>query len=232
MLIPWALLKLPTGALTAFLGLLLLRGDFVPGLLELATSAQILAWAIVFGYSQQLFTRLIDRQAIAVLDPTSATPDSAERGSSSEADVKQIELRLASAVDRSVQEALAPPRLTDVMGRLEAAWARDDTGIWQLRIKVGTGPRPSSDTEEDESRPFRLVGGEKNPETVLEISVDIPGRHVDVGERAVRIATDGGVHTWIGRVDPPGPAPTQAWVTLHTYGRFLQAMLASTEHEL
>ncbi len=63
-----AVLKLPTGAITAFLGLLLMRGQFVPGLSALDTSAQILAWALVFGYAQQLFTRLVDRQGQSVLD--------------------------------------------------------------------------------------------------------------------------------------------------------------------
>jgi hypothetical protein len=63
-----AVLKLPTGAITAFLGLLLMRGQFVPGLSALDTSAQILAWALVFGYAQQLFTRLVDQQGQNVLD--------------------------------------------------------------------------------------------------------------------------------------------------------------------
>ena len=63
-----AILKLPLGAITAFLGLLLMRGQFVPGLAALDTSAQILAWALVFGYAQQLFTRLVDRQGQVVLD--------------------------------------------------------------------------------------------------------------------------------------------------------------------
>ena len=63
-----AALKLPTGAITAFLGLLLMRGQFVPGLSALDTSAQILAWALVFGYAQQLFTRLVDQQGQSVLD--------------------------------------------------------------------------------------------------------------------------------------------------------------------
>jgi len=63
-----AALKLPTGAVTAFLGLLLMRGQFVPGLSALDTSAQILAWALVFGFAQQLFTRLVDQQAHNVLD--------------------------------------------------------------------------------------------------------------------------------------------------------------------
>jgi hypothetical protein len=63
-----AALKLPTGALTAVLGVLLMRGQFVPGLSALDTSAQIIAWALVFGYAQQAFTRLVDRQGQSVLD--------------------------------------------------------------------------------------------------------------------------------------------------------------------
>ncbi|CCK24966.1 putative membrane protein [Streptomyces davaonensis JCM 4913] len=63
-----ALLKLPTGALTAGLGLLLMRGGFVPGLSALDSTAQIIAWAIIFGYSQQLFTKFVDNQGQAVLD--------------------------------------------------------------------------------------------------------------------------------------------------------------------
>jgi hypothetical protein len=66
-----ALLKLPTGALTAVLGILLMRGGFVPGLSALDSSAQILAWAVVFGYAQQLFTGVVDAQAQTVLDDVS-----------------------------------------------------------------------------------------------------------------------------------------------------------------
>ncbi len=77
-----ALLKLPTGALTAVLGLLLMRGQFVPGLTALDSSAQIIAWAVVFGYAQQLFTGLVDSQAQTVLDDVSgkAAPGAAPDG--------------------------------------------------------------------------------------------------------------------------------------------------------
>jgi len=63
-----ALLKLPTGALTAVLGLLLMRGEFVPGLQALDSSAQIIAWAVIFGYAQQLFTRMVDDQGSGLLN--------------------------------------------------------------------------------------------------------------------------------------------------------------------
>jgi hypothetical protein len=67
-----AFLKIPAGALTAVLGLLLLRGGFVPGFSNLDDPAQIVAWAIVFGGAQQLVTRLIDSRAENVLDKVGA----------------------------------------------------------------------------------------------------------------------------------------------------------------
>ena len=75
-----ALLKLPSGALTAILGLLLMRGDFVPGLSALDSSAQIVAWAIIFGYSQQIFTRYVDDRAKTVLDGVKNSPAPATNG--------------------------------------------------------------------------------------------------------------------------------------------------------
>jgi hypothetical protein len=62
-----ALLKVPTGALTAVAGILLLGGGFVPGLSELDTQRQILAYALVFGYAQQLATRYLDDRATTLL---------------------------------------------------------------------------------------------------------------------------------------------------------------------
>ncbi len=63
-----AVLKLPTGALTAVIGLLLMRAGFVPGLSALDSSAQIIGYAIVFGYAQQVATRLVDKQGQTVLE--------------------------------------------------------------------------------------------------------------------------------------------------------------------
>jgi hypothetical protein len=63
-----AVVKLPSGALTAVLGILLIRGAFIPGLSSLDTSGQIIAWAVVFGYAQQVFTRFVDERARGVLD--------------------------------------------------------------------------------------------------------------------------------------------------------------------
>jgi hypothetical protein len=71
-----ALLKVPTGALTAITGILLLGGGFVPGLSELDTQRQILAYALVFGYAQQLATRFLDDRATTLLTdvPSKHTP--------------------------------------------------------------------------------------------------------------------------------------------------------------
>jgi hypothetical protein len=63
-----ALLKVPAGALTAIGALIAIRGQFVPGLSALDTQEQILAYALVFGYAQQLLTGLIDKRALGLLD--------------------------------------------------------------------------------------------------------------------------------------------------------------------
>jgi hypothetical protein len=69
-----ALLKVPTGALTAVAGILLLGGGFVPGLSELDTQRQILAYALVFGYAQQLATRYLDARATTLLADVTSSP--------------------------------------------------------------------------------------------------------------------------------------------------------------
>ncbi|MCT9138810.1 hypothetical protein [Streptomyces violarus] len=74
-----AVLKFPTGALSAFLGLLLIRGAFVPGLSDLDSRAQVLGWAAAFGAAQHLVTRLVDDRAQMTLEevgrPTDAATD-------------------------------------------------------------------------------------------------------------------------------------------------------------
>jgi hypothetical protein len=76
-----AFLKVPIGALTAVAGILLLGGGFVPGLSELDSQRQILAYALLLGYAQQVGTQLIDKQAQSLLnavpskDPDGKQPD-------------------------------------------------------------------------------------------------------------------------------------------------------------
>lgn len=76
-----ALFKLPAGALTAIAGLLLIKGDFVPGFSQLDSQGQILAYAIVFGVAQHLVTRLVDQRADDVLSglPSKERPPASER---------------------------------------------------------------------------------------------------------------------------------------------------------
>lgn len=75
-----AILKLPAGALTAITGLVLLYGKFIPGLSELDSQGQILAYAIVLGIAQHLVTRFVDQKAEAVL----GSVPSKERSSTSD----------------------------------------------------------------------------------------------------------------------------------------------------
>lgn len=61
--VPLAMLKIPTGALVAVVGTLLLAGDFVPGFSAVDRQPQILAYALLFGFAQQMITRAADQRA-------------------------------------------------------------------------------------------------------------------------------------------------------------------------
>lgn len=75
-----SLLKLPSGALTAIVGILLVRGEFIPGLSQLDNQPQILAYAFVFGVAQQIATRYVDERAQQLLTavPSKAAGDRAK----------------------------------------------------------------------------------------------------------------------------------------------------------
>lgn len=76
-----AALKLPMGALSAMGGLLLIKADFIPGLSNLDSQEQILAYAFLFGAAQQLLVGAVDRHAQDLLSSapskaaTSARPE-------------------------------------------------------------------------------------------------------------------------------------------------------------
>ncbi|MFI6091733.1 hypothetical protein [Streptomyces sp. NPDC051218] len=62
------LLRLPVGALTAVIGIILLSGRFFPGLTALDTPTQIIAWGAAFGILQEIVTRTVDQQGQLLLD--------------------------------------------------------------------------------------------------------------------------------------------------------------------
>lgn len=77
-----SLLKLPAGAVSAVVGLLLIQGRFIPGLNNLDNSAQIIGWAAVFGAAQQIITRLVDEQGQNVLRSVRDSSRGAEKETS------------------------------------------------------------------------------------------------------------------------------------------------------
>ena len=62
------LLKLPTGALTAAAGLMLIRAASHGSIIAPPSTAQLVAYALIFGAGQQTITSLIDTQAQKVLN--------------------------------------------------------------------------------------------------------------------------------------------------------------------
>jgi hypothetical protein len=77
-----AWLKVPLGAFTAILGIVAIRGGFVPGLSVLDSQQQILAYALLLGFAQQLFTSVLDKQAQSLLHKVPSKESQKENASS------------------------------------------------------------------------------------------------------------------------------------------------------
>lgn len=61
------LVKLPTGGVTAILGLIALRAEWIPGRPP-ESWAEVLVWAAAFGAAQQVITRLLDTRVQNLLE--------------------------------------------------------------------------------------------------------------------------------------------------------------------
>lgn len=68
------LLKLTTGPLFAFFGIVMLQSGVISELNPATTLLELLVWAAIFGGTQQAVTRLVDRRASAIVSdlPTSS----------------------------------------------------------------------------------------------------------------------------------------------------------------
>ena len=130
-----AWLKLPAGALTALFGMLMVHGQFVPGLSALDTQGQIIAYSIVLGYAQQVFTRLIDSQAHAVLDKAPSSepaPAPTEPMPARWNDAGRPQLTASTAAIARATAASSPSAAPSA-SRVEPRHARRDA----LRLRAG-----------------------------------------------------------------------------------------------
>ncbi|MFB9315251.1 hypothetical protein [Nocardioides plantarum] len=148
-----AILKAPLGALTAVTGLVLVHGEFIPGLSALDSQGQILAYAFLFGAGQQIFTRLVDQKAQSILDGMSSKDPETPSGEP-----------VAPSPDQPADPTQPPTTATtpplgggqDVMGE----------------------PGPFDETPEDDLRDNPVADGEGEPvqDDGTEVDGDVPER--------------------------------------------------------
>jgi hypothetical protein len=69
------LLKLTTGPLFAFLGIVMLQSGVINELNPAVTLLELLVWAAIFGSTQQAVTRLVDRKVSVLISGTSNSSD-------------------------------------------------------------------------------------------------------------------------------------------------------------
>ncbi|CAM4135619.1 hypothetical protein KIPE111705_42250 [Kibdelosporangium persicum] len=70
-----ALVKILLGATLSVVGLLALGAGLVSGIVYVGSQAALLLWAVLFGYAQQVGTRLLDNYADRLMDEVRPLPD-------------------------------------------------------------------------------------------------------------------------------------------------------------
>jgi hypothetical protein len=73
-----SLVRVPLGGLTAVVGVMLVQSGEVPGV-SLTSASQVAVFALLFGFSQELVTRLLETRARVVQDATKGRSSSADR---------------------------------------------------------------------------------------------------------------------------------------------------------
>jgi hypothetical protein len=203
------LLKLPVGALTAVLGLLFLRGNFVPGLSALDSSAQIIAWAVLLGAGQQLFTGLVDRQALALLGAVDAPTEQRQHSAgldmqTAEAFTTAVSSTLRSSAPAALREAIGGQPLSNYSGAVTIQLL-DDMGAeldpperrrvallpgrrYTFRVVIGPEARRGL------AMPLKISDGIEEDAVRFGIELESNDRRVQQQEQAVTVgATEGEV---------------------------------------
>jgi hypothetical protein len=136
-----SLLKVPLGAFTAILGLVAIQGDFVPGLSALDSQQQILAYALVLGYGQQVFTYTLDRRAQTLLEGLPAKDGSAPPGGGVGGDAMTTAPATPYRLDPAVPSQVASTGNGD--GSKRQGDGEDGDSVMLPKVKA-TGHRPDA----------------------------------------------------------------------------------------
>lgn len=133
-----ALLKVPTGSLTAVAGIILLAGEVVPGLSDLDSQPQILAYALVLGYAQQAATRFLDDRAQTLLNRVPSKDPEARQPEPVAPALHTTPGPAPSATDTATEEPV-PPRSPGwlVQALRDAAQRLDDRRARRALLRPG-----------------------------------------------------------------------------------------------
>jgi len=151
-----SLLKVPSGALTAVAAILLLGGDFIPGLSELDSQRQILAYALVFGYAQQLATRFLDQQAQDILSNVPSKEQTGQ-GTAPSAGYTHVATAGARPDDGSDDGSDAPSPVGSTSEITSDQDASVVAGVGDAASDVADGDVPNQAAVPDDAAPVELV---------------------------------------------------------------------------
>jgi hypothetical protein len=217
-----ALLKIPTGAVTSLGGLIMIRGQFIPGLTVLESQPQILAYALVFGYAQQLFTGLVDKRSLSLLDnlpdgnPEGRHPEPVIRVNPSSSDV--------AASIQNLSAAISGPQLVAYHGYISWRYMRlaadGAGGSYLLQLIFSGSPR------DGDGSTVLSIDGRVKTTAPFDLSVDIDNGTLSLVQTSLDVPTDGGPAQATLELHEVSDGKPEVWVEVSQYGRSLQTIRA------
>jgi len=218
-----AAVRLPMGALTAVMGIVLMRSSFIPGIGSLQRPEEIIGWAAVWGIAQQIITRPLDRLApgFAGTAPTAAGPSGT--GGPTAGDIDR-------AVATSLHARLAGPTLINFHGAVSVTVRgaeRSDEGDARFLVAPETAPTVAVTIGPDAesgavSAPLIVEEGDDAPTVPFVVTVDGDRLERRI-EHGIEVADAGDARTLEFTLDLHlEEEPSPVWVRVTQQGRLLQ----------
>ncbi len=242
--LPLLITKLACGMLTSVVGVVILVGEFVPGMGGLDAPLQIIVWAVIFGSASHLVTRTTDQQGQSLLQQEGLQETASVTVNSELVDLLDKRLaregqvlskRMGAVVSRTLEESLRGPELISFSGLIRVVWHQQQGGAVGAEGGTALAPdgryvmtvviRPGEPTVAGSEE--LSVAGVAGEIVTFRLVAESDGLCFAPGSQEVDVRTSGGtehVDFAVRTRSTPGPIPV--WVSVYQYTRLVHVLQA------
>jgi hypothetical protein len=138
--------------------------------------------------------------------------------------VPQVASAVGESIETSLQRALRPPVVANVMGSIHVALGQLSPERSQLDVTVVTGADAWQAAPGIGDTRFQLSGGEDRPSALFEVAVDAPGLEITPRRQESQLPTTNASMSWTFMLNGLWTSDVIALITLFSSDRYIQAI--------